>query len=1254
VVDRGSQAPWLRPGWDARLGGPFGDVRGGASGALEGGEGGPHAPPHVPITVTSYHMLSRLSCWRCRALRKKPTLGWRGLGEARNAAAADRKGGNPEGMWLPPAAAAAAVRAGGRKPAEGPLQNWAPRGWGAPDHAHPMQCHERHCMAGAVGRGAWGCVVVDESHCLKVPEARNPPPYVAATLATVRGARRATLLTGTPSMSKPFDLGAQIDALRPGLLGARTDFGRRYCHRVHWRRRLGPDGRGWFERTEDFGGARHIAEIHGLLKSEIMVRRLKEEVVDQMPPLRRRVVRLPPPARSAWPGVAVAAAGDSDAGKADARADAAAAAADPLGDSDPFVALGDGDGLMAGAGSSEQRVGLAKVPGAMAWLRNQLLRLGGDDEGKGEEEDKGEEDVRGVDDSNGGGGGATSAAVVDEDGLDEDADADTDVDDSSVTAHLPRIVVFAHHRKVMNAWAAELALLASSRPGIPRTDAVVRIEGSTPERERFEACKLFNMRGSPARFALVSITAGGTGLDLSSASHVVFAELPGQAGLAVQAEARAHRRGGSPGGVQVHYLVAQRTVDERTWSGLMGRLCSLRAVHDGVGLRGVRSPLAGQGPDRGEAAAVAAAAQEWVEDVGTQHGSQRSSRRRWHGSQWSGQLIPGTDDNGAADGTEAVQMSMSDKRLFARCGDRRDDIVVMSATHSEGLSGLAGSPTPLVLSDGSLVSASPTPQAGSDEERGAAQRNDAGEDDVASPSPPPAVAPTNASQKPAATAMTPLPPASLTPPCVDTAPPLSLWFEVSRNTDRIHLHRSPCGGHPMGVSVPLVSSMMLHAEGPAHIFEAIAKAAMEAAEAEARGESARGASGLSLAYGATAHAAVACLTARERADAAEITGRFAREWCELSAMIRNRLQGEVLPADLAGSVAALDAGGSGRGAADAAAEPGLENGATVGANRVALPPGLDPARLPVGAEVVDVLVASRSASGVYSTARQAVTWPCSTAGVRRTPQTRLCVQCATPLPGSPAPALDVVTPYASLFCSSSCAVHHEAACTGAGLRRQLGAIERGVCQMCRLDTRSVVLALQAVRRAPAETTMDACMARREAVLRRLAPVFFQRGVSGHRARLLRTCQEGCAWNADHIRAVHLGGGGCGVLNARTLCVPCHAGVTKAQAEARAAGRKAAKRRAAAGLGQATLDTALARAKKRPLVTVATKERIEPNGNDGGAPSPDSSPNEIFILGSGDMCQASSLPHTRVASRRPRRSSGVSLGTAASGGGGVEG
>jgi hypothetical protein len=71
--------------------------------------------------------------------------------------------------------------------------------------------------------------------------------------------------------------------------------------------------------------------------------------------------------------------------------------------------------------------------------------------------------------------------------------------------------------------------------------------------------------------ALLSITAGGTGITLTAASLVVFAELQWTPALLCQAEDRVHRIGQfNP--VNCHYIVAHHSLDEVLWPMLSNKL----------------------------------------------------------------------------------------------------------------------------------------------------------------------------------------------------------------------------------------------------------------------------------------------------------------------------------------------------------------------------------------------------------------------------------------------------------------------------------------------------------------------------------------------------------------------------------------------------------------------------------------------------------------------------------------------------------
>lgn len=77
-------------------------------------------------------------------------------------------------------------------------------------------CSGRESCMAALG---WRVVVVDESHNLRTTGRRQDAPHTEACIAAVKRAERRVLLSGTPSMSRPFDLFRQVDAVQPGLLG---------------------------------------------------------------------------------------------------------------------------------------------------------------------------------------------------------------------------------------------------------------------------------------------------------------------------------------------------------------------------------------------------------------------------------------------------------------------------------------------------------------------------------------------------------------------------------------------------------------------------------------------------------------------------------------------------------------------------------------------------------------------------------------------------------------------------------------------------------------------------------------------------------------------------------------------------------------------------------------------------------------------------------------------------------------------------
>ena len=121
------------------------------------------------------------------------------------------------------------------------------------------------------------------------------------------------------------------------------------------------------------------------------------------------------------------------------------------------------------------------------------------------------------------------------------------------------------------------------------------------------------------------------------------------------------------------------------------------------------------------------------------------------------------------------------------------------------------------------------------------------------------------------------------------------------------------------------------------------------------------------------------------------------------------------------------------------------------------------------------------------------------------------------------------------------------------MRRKLREIEKGVCQICKLDCIRLVSSLRAVRAEGDD--YEATLEQRRQILSKYSERFFLRGYKTLCEKLIRQPLEGNAWEADHIVPVFLGGGCSGLQNMRTLCVCCHRDVTLQQAKFRVEQRR---------------------------------------------------------------------------------------------------
>jgi SWI/SNF-related matrix-associated actin-dependent regulator 1 of chromatin subfamily A len=138
-------------------------------------------------------------------------------------------------------------------------------------------------------------MVCDEAHYLKNANTQRSKTVLGTWdkkgrlvyPGIVYKAKRLAFLTGTPIPNKPKELFPLVRALdRDGLGKSFMSFAFRYC--APKQIDAGRNGMKW-----DFDGHSNLAELQDVLRSSIMVRRLKSEVLKELPPKRRQIIEIP-------------------------------------------------------------------------------------------------------------------------------------------------------------------------------------------------------------------------------------------------------------------------------------------------------------------------------------------------------------------------------------------------------------------------------------------------------------------------------------------------------------------------------------------------------------------------------------------------------------------------------------------------------------------------------------------------------------------------------------------------------------------------------------------------------------------------------------------------------------------------------------------------------------------------------------------------------------------------------------------------
>src|SRR5688572_9968982 len=119
----------------------------------------------------------------------------------------------------------------------------------------------------------WDLLCLDEAHLCKDERARRTKTifggkYKGLVFAPIK-ARRKIFCSGTPIVNRPEELWPLVKSLAPDTLGA--------SHR---------------DFTERYGPAGRLGELHTRLRTQIMVRRKKDDVLKDLPAKRRQIVLL--------------------------------------------------------------------------------------------------------------------------------------------------------------------------------------------------------------------------------------------------------------------------------------------------------------------------------------------------------------------------------------------------------------------------------------------------------------------------------------------------------------------------------------------------------------------------------------------------------------------------------------------------------------------------------------------------------------------------------------------------------------------------------------------------------------------------------------------------------------------------------------------------------------------------------------------------------------------------------------------------
>lgn len=313
----------------------------------------------------------------------------------------------------------------------------------------------------------WDFVICDEAHYLKEESSSRTKRILGyydrrkrvSVPGVVSEIPKRIFLTGTPIPNRTIEIQPLLGSLCPSVFGNFMSFAKRYAGAYH-------NGYGW-----DFRGASNLDELQTKMRAHVMVRRLKDDVLDDLPDKVRQIIPLPKE-------------GFEKLLQEEKNQYSRAWEAETFSEFETWV----GSLNIEDLSRMRSRFAEAKIPAIKTYIENQI------------------------------------------------------------NSGVEKLVVFAHHRKVISDLREHWG------------DRCVSITGEHTAEERQAAVDAFQ-NDPEVKIFFGNLKAAGVGLTLTAASHVIMAEMDPVPANMFQAEDRCHRIG-QKSTVFAQYLVIEGSLDE--------------------------------------------------------------------------------------------------------------------------------------------------------------------------------------------------------------------------------------------------------------------------------------------------------------------------------------------------------------------------------------------------------------------------------------------------------------------------------------------------------------------------------------------------------------------------------------------------------------------------------------------------------------------------------------------------------------------